>query len=217
MQVNVYKGFELLHEGAKPQEILPLMTQLFDWAKNSNINAIIKSCIVHFAIEYIHPFEDGNGRMGRLWQTVILHSWDKNFQWIPVETMVYQNQQGYYNVLNLADKQNNVAIFIQFMLDELQFSLDNIIASRRAKSKNKNVSVNVSINPANVSINVSIKNKVIQIIGQYPKIRVKDVAEMLSVNERTIYRCLKELKTAGKVKREGARKNGYWKIIDNEK
>ena len=83
MQVNVYKGFEHIHAGAKPKEILSLMTELFDWARGSNINAIIKSCIIHFIIEYIHPFEDGNGRIGRLWQTVILHSWDKNFQWIP--------------------------------------------------------------------------------------------------------------------------------------
>jgi Fic family protein len=220
MQVNVYKGYELIHEGAKPQEIQPLMRRLFDWAKNSNVNAVIKSCILHFAIEYVHPFEDGNGRMGRLWQTVVLHSWDRNFQWIPVETMVYQNQQGYYSALNLAGKQNNTNIFIEFMLGVLKFTLGNIIESRKAKTAAKdgeNATVNEWANgggvSVNVSVNVSVKDRILEIVGQLPGITVKKLAEILSLNERTIYRNLKELKFEKKIARVGADKNGHWEIL----
>ncbi len=132
-QVNVYRGFEMIHAGAKPHEIAPLMTQLFAWARGSNVNAIIKSCIMHFAIEYIHPFEDGNGRIGRLWQTAVLHSWDSNFQWIPIEVALFQNQQSYYTALNLAGTQNNVNIFIEFILAILKFGLANIVEGRGYK------------------------------------------------------------------------------------
>jgi len=207
MQVNVYKGYELVHAGAKPREIRPLMTQLFDWARNSNVNAIIKSCILHFAIEYVHPFEDGNGRMGRLWQTVVLHSWDRNFQWIPVETMVYKNQQGYYAALNLADKQHNANIFTEFMLGLLTFSLGNIVESRKAKT-----TTNTLTPPENVSVNVSVKKRVLDLIAQNPEITVKQMAAALSLNERTIYRHIKEMKTKGNLARIGADKNGYWQI-----
>ena len=78
---------------------------------------IIKSCLFHYEIETIHPFEDGNGRMGRLWQTVILANWNPIFTWIPIETIIYENQQAYYNALAVADTQNDSSGFIEFMLD----------------------------------------------------------------------------------------------------
>ncbi len=211
MQVNVYKGFELIHAGAKPKEILSLMTELFDWARGSNINAIIKSCIIHFIIEYIHPFEDGNGRIGRLWQTVILHSWDKNFQWIPIETMVYQNQQGYYTALQLSSQQHNANPFIEFMLGIIKFTLENIIESRNIKRKKKKSSFE------DLGIKLGIKlginqQLILKEIEKNPFITAAEIAHKINISKTAVENNIAKLKELGVLQRVGARKNGYWKI-----
>ncbi|MDR1896557.1 MAG: Fic family protein, partial [Prevotellaceae bacterium] len=85
-----------MHAGANHQFVPGLVTDLFAWAKKSDTHPLIKSSILHFEIEFIHPFTDGNGRIGRLWQTLVLSRWNELFAWLPVETVVYENQQGYY-------------------------------------------------------------------------------------------------------------------------
>jgi Fic family protein len=130
IQVGVYKGFELIHDGAKPEEIEPLMRQVFEWGEKSNAHPLIKSCVMHFLVEFVHPFEDGNGRMGRLWQTVILSHWKNVFQWIPVETMVYRNQYGYYDALNKSERLGDAAHFAVFMLNIIAYTLGVIVKSK---------------------------------------------------------------------------------------
>lgn len=111
------KTGKVVHMGARPQFIGGLMDDLFNWGLNDDIPELIKSCVFHYEIETIHPFEDGNGRMGRLWQTVILSKWNPIFAWIPIETMIYENQEEYYQMLSTADKENDSSKFIEFMLD----------------------------------------------------------------------------------------------------
>lgn len=106
----------VVHMGARPQYLQALMDDLFTWGKNDNTPELIKSCVFHYEIETIHPFADGNGRMGRLWQTVILANWDPIFAWIPIETMIYENQRDYYKVLEQVDQETNSDRFIEFML-----------------------------------------------------------------------------------------------------
>jgi Fic family protein len=130
VQVGVYKGFELIHDGAKPEEIAQLIDTVFDWGAKSNVHPLVKSCVVHFLIEYVHPFEDGNGRMGRLWQTVILADWLPILEWVPVETMVYQNQLGYYDTLLVSEQSGDVAPFVLFMLDIIAYTLGLIVKSK---------------------------------------------------------------------------------------
>ena len=95
--VGVYAGTQLIHAGATYRFVPQLITDLFAWAKKTDLHPLIKSSIVHFEIEFIHPFMDGNGRIGRLWQTLILSKWNELFAWLPVETVVYENQQKYYD------------------------------------------------------------------------------------------------------------------------
>jgi len=106
----------VVHMGARPQYLQALMDDLFAWGKNDNTPELIKSCVFHYEIETIHPFADGNGRMGRLWQTVILANWNPIFAWIPIETMIYENQRDYYKVLEQVDQETNSNRFIEFML-----------------------------------------------------------------------------------------------------
>ena len=106
----------VVHMGARPQYLQALMDDLFAWGKNDNTPELIKSCVFHYEIETIHPFADGNGRMGRLWQTVILSNWNPIFAWIPIETLIYENQRDYYKVLEQVDQETNSNRFIEFML-----------------------------------------------------------------------------------------------------
>ncbi len=106
----------VVHMGARPQYLQALMDDLFVWGKNDNTPELIKSCVFHYEIETIHPFADGNGRMGRLWQTVILANWNPIFAWIPLETLIYENQRDYYKVLEQVDQETNSNRFIEFML-----------------------------------------------------------------------------------------------------
>ena len=115
--VGVYSGSNVIHLGANPQFVPTLIKDLFEWAKISDVHPLIKSSVIHFEIEFIHPFADGNGRMGRFWQTLILSRWHEIFGWIPTETLIHEHQQLYYKVLGNAEKTASSTEFIEFMLD----------------------------------------------------------------------------------------------------
>ena len=117
--VGVFSGKKVVHIGAKPEYLLSLMTDLFKWAKTTKEHPLIKSAVMHFEIEFIHPFADGNGRMGRLWQTLVLSTWQPVFAWIPVETIVYENQAEYYAVLGRAERTADSTEFIEFILSAI--------------------------------------------------------------------------------------------------
>ncbi|MCL2760931.1 MAG: Fic family protein [Desulfuromonadales bacterium] len=124
--VGVYAGTQLIHAGATYRFVPQLITDLFAWAKKTDLHPLIKSSIVHFEIEFIHPFMDGNGRIGRLWQTLILSKWNELFAWLPVETVVYENQQKYYDALQTAERIANSEIFIEFMLNAILQALEEL-------------------------------------------------------------------------------------------
>lgn len=124
--VGVFEGTKLIHAGASYQFIPQLVTDLFMWAKKTDVHPLITSSIVHFEIEYIHPFIDGNGRIGRLWQTLILSRWNELFAWLPVETVVYENQQAYYDALAISQKSGDSVSFIEFMLNAILQALEEL-------------------------------------------------------------------------------------------
>lgn len=123
--IGVYDSLgQVVHIGARPQYVPKLVQDLFSWAKDSQIPAIVKSCIVHFELEIIHPFEDGNGRMGRLWQSLILSKWNPIFEWLPVESVIYQHQQGYYDALTVSNEANDSTFFMEFMSEDILETLE---------------------------------------------------------------------------------------------
>lgn len=114
--VGVFDGDKVIHMGARPEFVPTLIKNLLDWAKESDLNPLIKSSIVHFEIEFIHPFKDGNGRIGRLWQSLILYKYNKIFEFLPIETLVYENQKEYYEALSKSEKEASSTEFIEYML-----------------------------------------------------------------------------------------------------
>ncbi len=131
-QVGVYNNDgKVVHLAPSAKLVSGQLEQLFDWIKNSSANMLIKSSVFHYEFEFIHPFRDGNGRMGRLWQTSLLATWKPIFAWIPIESIIKDNQEEYYNAITLSTSQAKSNIFIVFMLNVINKAIKNIIIDTR--------------------------------------------------------------------------------------
>ncbi|WP_454831683.1 Fic family protein [Pseudoxanthomonas wuyuanensis] len=113
---GVMAGDKVLHMAPPASRVPTLMTQLFGWLQNSQEHRLIASSVFHYEFEFIHPFADGNGRMGRLWQTLLLSRWQPAFAWLPVESLVHREQAAYYEAINASTHASDCAPFIRFML-----------------------------------------------------------------------------------------------------
>ena len=114
--VGVMGPVEVVHVAPPAKRVPELMGDLLGWLKTTDEHALIKSCVFHYEFEFIHPFADGNGRLGRLWQTLILTRWHPLFSDIPVESMIYVRQNDYYDAIIQSAKDGQGTIFIEFML-----------------------------------------------------------------------------------------------------
>ena len=113
----------VLHVGTLPRHVPDLVMELLNWVKTSDIHMLIRSCVFHFELELIHPFADGNGRIGRLWHTLLLSRWNPVFAWLPVESMIHARQQEYYDAINASNNTGESTVFIEFMLSTIKASL----------------------------------------------------------------------------------------------
>ena len=121
--VGVFSGDKLIHAGTPPKYVPDLIRQLFDWTRDSSLHPLVKSCVFHYEFEFLHPFADGNGRVGRLWHSLILQRWKPFFAWLPIETLIYAQQDGYYQALNDSNPNGESTIFIEFMLTVIRDTL----------------------------------------------------------------------------------------------
>jgi len=125
--VGIVKGSEVTHIAPPSERVKPLMNDLFDYLKNEDDLILIKSCVFHYEMEFIHPFIDGNGRMGRLWQTLILKDSYPVFEFLPIETLIKERQEQYYESLGKSDNTGESTLFIEFMLEVILESLDELL------------------------------------------------------------------------------------------
>ena len=127
-QVGIIKGKEVSHIAPGYDMVPGLMNDLFEYLNKDSDLEIIKSCAFHYEMEFIHPFEDGNGRMGRYWQTRLLMNVNPIFEFVPIEKVIKENQEEYYKVLETSDSSGSLTIFIEFMLNVINKSLRETIA-----------------------------------------------------------------------------------------
>ena len=113
----------VLHFGTLPQHVPNLVMELLDWVKNSDVHMLIRSCVFHYEFELIHPFANGNGRVGRLWHKLLLSKWNPAFAWLPVESIIHDRQQEYYEAINASNNAGESTVFIEFMLSAIKASL----------------------------------------------------------------------------------------------
>lgn len=133
--VGIVKGSEVAHVAPPAQLVKPLLQELLNYVKNDRDLLLIKSCVFHYEFEFIHPFTDGNGRMGRLWQTVLLRQEYPVFDYLPVESLIRKQQAEYYRVLAESDKKGNSTAFIEFMLTVIDKALEELLASQPVNLK----------------------------------------------------------------------------------
>lgn len=119
----------VLHFGTLPQYVPDLVLELLDWAKTSEVHMLIRSCVFHYELELIHPFADGNGRVGRLWHTLLLSKWNPALAWLPVESIIHDRQQEYYAAINASNDAGESTVFIEFMLSAIKTSLMDAIST----------------------------------------------------------------------------------------
>lgn len=125
--VGIVKGPEVAHIAPPSEMLKPLLNDLFDYLKNDEDIVLIKSCVFHYEMEFIHPFIDGNGRMGRLWQTLILKDSYPVFEFLPIETLIKERQDQYYESLGKSDNTGESTVFIEFMLEIILESLEELL------------------------------------------------------------------------------------------
>jgi len=127
--VGIAQGERIVHLAPPAGRVPGLMNDLLGWLKRTDAHPLIASCVFHYELEFIHPFADGNGRMGRLWQTLILSRWKPLLAWLPVETVIRDRQAEYYAALAASDKAGQSTVFIEFLLSALQQGLQEAAAT----------------------------------------------------------------------------------------
>ena|SRR6218665_1642231 len=138
--VGIVQGSKVAHVAPSSKQVACLMKDLFDYLKHDHDLILIKSCVFHYEMEFIHPFLDGNGRMGRLWQTLILMSEYPVFEFLPFETLISKTQKKYYQALAVSDKSGKSSPFIEYMLDVIDQSLGGLLQSKnRALSERERI------------------------------------------------------------------------------
>ena len=136
----------ILHFGTLPQYVPKLIEELMEWTKDSNIHMLIKSCVFHYEFELIHPFSDGNGRIGRLWHTLLLSKWNPIFAWLPIESIIHDNQKAYFDAINISNSNGESTIFIEFILLVIKQPLLEVEQLPVAKTANKTYDLKKFIN-----------------------------------------------------------------------
>lgn len=201
----------LIHAGSPANYVPNLIQELFIWLKTSNMHPLVKSCIFHYEFEFIHPFADGNGRVGRLWNTLILQNWKGFFAWLPVENMIHENQSDYYAALNASNTAGESTMFVVFMLKMICGMLREIVENQKSHS---DVGINVGISVGINANELLIEDKILVLLKDNPKMTAKQLAATLGTSGRQVERMIAELKEAGKLERIGANKNGNWKVVE---
>ena len=162
---------------------------------------MISSSVFHYEFEFIHPFIDGNGRIGRYWQTMLLSRWKGLFAWIPVETIIKAHQKEYYDAIAQSDANGDSTVFIEFimrcLLDSVkQYTLDKVTDKVADKSLTKT------------------EHNILKLISDNPNITINEICSRLKLSDSGVRKNLVSLRKKSIIERVGANKNGYWKIIN---
>ncbi|MBR7029902.1 MAG: Fic family protein [Prevotella sp.] len=212
--VGVFGEKGLVHLAPPADRVPMLMGDLFNWLKHSKDHLLIRSCVFHFEFEFIHPFIDGNGRMGRLWQSLILGKLHPLFEHLPVENMVYANQQQYYDAITASSNAGQSGPFIDFMLNEIYKTLkehqgeplpniEDEFDAKFGKEFGVKFGVKFGVN----------ERKVLLLLASNPSLSAENIAEQIGLSKRGVEKQLKKFRDLGIIVREGSDKTGYWKLL----
>ena len=190
--VGVFDGDALIHAGTPAPYVPEVMADLFGWLKTTPMHPLLASCVFHFEFEFCHPFADGNGRMGRLWHTLLLSRWRPVLEWLPVESTIRQRQAGYYDALAKSDAAGSSEAFVEFMLEAIRDSLVPFVSPKRERQ--------------------IVKARALAYFRENPKGNVSSLSEELGCSKRSAERIVAELKDEGALARLGSARSGSWVV-----
>lgn len=188
------------HVAPPPSQVPKLMDELFEWLQNTDEHPLIASCVFHYEFEFIHPFSDGNGRIGRLWQSVILKSFKDIFTYMPIESVVKNHQSEYYQALEDAGSVGESTPFIEFMLEIITQALKEYVEESK-KSDQKS--------------NLKSDQKILDLIMQDNKITIMQICQQLDMSESGVKKVIKKLKDENRVQRVGGTR-GHWEVLEDK-
>ena len=195
--VGIMKGQDVIHLAPPADRVPALMKDLLAWIGSSKDHPLIASSVFHYEFEFIHPFPDGNGRMGRLWQTLMLARWKPLMAFMPVETMIHKNQAEYYAAINQSTAVGDSAAFIAFMLRMI----------RDAVTETAHVSEKMT---------EKTSEKILALIKENTSATIAELARITGLSARTIERNIRALRNQGRLLRIGPDKGGHWKVLERE-
>ena len=195
----VDKDGNVLHMGTLPDYVPQLVYELMDWVENSDIHMLIKSCVFHYEFELIHPFADGNGRIGRLWHTLLLTQWKPMFAWLPIESIIHDRQDEYYKAINQSNYEGESTAFIVFMLDAIKEALIEAVETTVITEKMSNTELRWY--------------KIEQFLQKNDFITNSDVRQLFQVSSATANRILARLTDEGFIQKVRIGKSWGYEII----
>ncbi|HQS02043.1 MAG: cell filamentation protein Fic [Halothiobacillus sp. 24-54-40] len=198
--VGIHKAGVVHHVAPPAHQVSGLMADLSRWLKQAKDHPLIASCVFHYEFEFIHPFSDGNGRMGRLWQTLILSQWHPLFLSLPLESVIKDYQSQYYQALEAADQHADSTPFIHFMLT--------VIAQTLAQNAPANALANAPVPIAELKT----PDAILILVQGNAHLTRQQLADTLKKDVRTIARAMAKLQHAGRLKRIGSDKTGHWEV-----
>ena len=202
---GIYRGEQLVHMAPPASQIPRLMIDLFDWLANTDAHPLIASAAFHYEFEFIHPFGDGNGRIGRLWQTLILSHWQPMLAFLPVETVIKHRQQTYYQLLTESDQKSDCSAFIEFLLQAIEDSLQEAINTQPDTEKMRV--------QTRAQTRVQTPELILNLLSEHPQMSLADVAQQIEKSVSTVERAVAKLKIQGRLAFIGPKKDGYWQVI----
>ena len=204
--VGVFDGDVVIHIAPPAKLVAGEIQDLFDWYQVSEMHPLIKSAVFHYEFEFIHPFADGNGRMGRMWHSLLLGKWNELFYWLPIEELIRSRQREYYDALGKSDKEADSSAFVELMLEIILDTLKETTVVGNSEDSN------TPIRQDDGTLAGVLEKKILALLKEEPSITQTNLSKKLNLPYRTLQRKMKELQRAGRIERVGGKRYGHWNV-----
>ncbi len=190
--VGVFNGETFIHAGTPAAYLPEVMDDLFEWLRTTRMHPLLVSCVFHFEFEFCHPFSDGNGRTGRLWQTLLLSRWRSVLAWLPVESAIRRRQADYYEALARSGATGSCESFVEFMLEAIREAIRPYARPESAADAER--------------------ARALAFLSDNSRSTVAQLAQHLGCSKRSAERMVAQLKDEGALERQGSPRSGVWVV-----